>query len=68
MLLLNVLYLTTPGLTFTKPFNTLIEAVNEVESGGIIFIKSSSSNETIDINVNKNFTIRAWNGSSLIGQ
>jgi subtilisin family serine protease len=54
--------------TFENPFDSLIEAVEEVEDGGIIFIRSSTSNETININVNKSFTIRSWNGPSIIGQ
>jgi len=53
---------------FYTPFNTLIEGVNAVQNGGNIYIKSSSSNATPLIDVNKTFTIRTWNGSSTIGQ
>lgn len=53
---------------FIRPWNTLMEAVNVVPDGGIIYIKSSNGNETLTIDVNKSFIIRTWEGPSIIGQ
>jgi len=54
--------------SFHQPYNTLAEAVSAVPNGGTIFIKSSSQNEVININTNKNFSIHSWNGTAVVGQ
>jgi len=54
--------------SFNQPWTNLPAAVNAVQTNGNIFIKSSIGSETPLIDVNKNFTIRTWNGNSIVGQ
>jgi Metallo-peptidase family M12 len=54
--------------TFNNPYKTLSIGVQQVADHGTIFIKSSNTNTPITIAGNKAFTIRAWQGTSKIGQ
>ena len=56
--------------TFDRPFNTLAEGIDNVNSGGEIIIKSGITNETFEgINkITKPVTIKTYNGMTTIGQ